>query len=91
MTNRSTLGGGALLALALLLIGLTVLFDHALRGWRVETPRRAWNAPIVVIATGWADFPHVPAWPGQAQYRGDVIHSSSYRNPCHGAKLPVIR
>src|SRR5690242_1855637 len=36
MTNRSTLGGGALLALALLLIGLTVLFDHALRGWRLD-------------------------------------------------------
>jgi ABC-type uncharacterized transport system involved in gliding motility auxiliary subunit len=36
MTNRSTLGGSALLALALLLIGLTVLFDHALRGWRVD-------------------------------------------------------
>jgi ABC-type uncharacterized transport system involved in gliding motility auxiliary subunit len=36
MTNRLTLGGGALLALALLLIGLTVLFDHALRGWRVD-------------------------------------------------------
>ena len=36
MTNRSTLGGGALLALALLLIGLTILFDHALRGWRVD-------------------------------------------------------
>jgi ABC-type uncharacterized transport system involved in gliding motility auxiliary subunit len=36
MTNRSTLGGGALLALALLLIGLTVLFDHTLRGWRLD-------------------------------------------------------
>jgi ABC-type uncharacterized transport system involved in gliding motility auxiliary subunit len=36
MTNRSTLGGGALIALALLLIGLTVLFDHALRGWRLD-------------------------------------------------------
>jgi len=36
MMNRSTLGGGALLALALLLIGLTVLFDHALRGWRLD-------------------------------------------------------
>ena len=36
MTNRSALGGGALLALALLLIGLTVLFDHALRGWRLD-------------------------------------------------------
>jgi ABC-type uncharacterized transport system involved in gliding motility auxiliary subunit len=36
MTNRSTLGGGALIALALLLIGLTILFDHALRGWRLD-------------------------------------------------------
>ena len=36
MTNRSSLGGGMLLALALLLIGLTVLFDHALRGWRLD-------------------------------------------------------
>jgi ABC-type uncharacterized transport system involved in gliding motility auxiliary subunit len=36
MTNRSTLGGGTLLALALLLIGLTVVFDHALRGWRLD-------------------------------------------------------
>jgi len=34
--NRSTLGGSALLALALLLVGLTVLFDHALRGWRLD-------------------------------------------------------
>src|SRR5579872_7028182 len=36
MTNRSTLGGGALLALALLFIGLTILFDHTLRGWRLD-------------------------------------------------------
>ena len=36
MTNRSTLGGGALLALALLFIGLTVLFGHAFRGWRLD-------------------------------------------------------
>jgi len=36
MTNRSTLGGGALLALALLFIGLTILFGHVLRGWRVD-------------------------------------------------------
>ncbi|HEY3784960.1 MAG TPA: Gldg family protein [Steroidobacteraceae bacterium] len=36
MTNRSTLGGGALLALALLFIGLTILFNHSLRGWRLD-------------------------------------------------------
>ena len=36
MTKRSTLGGGTLLALALLFIGLTVLFNYALRGWRLD-------------------------------------------------------
>ena len=36
MNKRSTLGGGALLALALLFIGLTMLFNHSLRGWRLD-------------------------------------------------------
>ena len=36
MNKRSTLGGGTLLALALLFIGLTMLFNHALRGWRLD-------------------------------------------------------
>ncbi len=35
-TKRSTLGGGALLALALLFIGLTIVFGTALRGWRID-------------------------------------------------------
>jgi ABC-type uncharacterized transport system involved in gliding motility auxiliary subunit len=36
MTKRSTLGGGALIALALLFIGLTVLFNYSLHGWRLD-------------------------------------------------------
>ncbi|HWW32746.1 MAG TPA: GldG family protein, partial [Steroidobacteraceae bacterium] len=36
MMKRSTLGGATLLALALLFIGLTVLCNFALRGWRVD-------------------------------------------------------
>src|SRR5437764_12534108 len=36
MNQRSTLGGGTLLALALLFIGLTILFNYALRGWRLD-------------------------------------------------------
>jgi ABC-type uncharacterized transport system involved in gliding motility auxiliary subunit len=36
MKTRSTLGGGALVALGLLLIGLTVVFNYALRGWRLD-------------------------------------------------------
>ena len=36
MTKRSTIGGGVLLALALLFIGLTILFGSLLRGWRLD-------------------------------------------------------
>jgi len=36
MNRRSTLGGGTLLGLGLLLVGLTVLFNYALRGWRLD-------------------------------------------------------
>jgi len=36
MNKRWTLGGGALVALALLAVGLTILFGHVLRGWRID-------------------------------------------------------
>ena len=36
MNKRSTLSGGTLLALALLFIGLTIFFNYALRGWRLD-------------------------------------------------------
>ena len=36
MIKRLTLGGGTLLALALLFVGLTVLCNYALRGWRLD-------------------------------------------------------
>jgi ABC-type uncharacterized transport system involved in gliding motility auxiliary subunit len=36
ITRRATLGGGLLLACALLFIGLTILFGQLLRGWRVD-------------------------------------------------------
>jgi ABC-type uncharacterized transport system involved in gliding motility auxiliary subunit len=34
--KRSILGGGTLIALAVLFVGLTVLFQHTLRGWRLD-------------------------------------------------------
>jgi len=36
MNKRSTLGGGTILALALLFIALTVLGNYVLRGWRLD-------------------------------------------------------
>ncbi len=36
MNKRLTLGGGALIALAFIFAGITILLDHALRGWRID-------------------------------------------------------
>jgi cation diffusion facilitator CzcD-associated flavoprotein CzcO len=49
--------------------------------WCAETTQGPFSAPVVVIATGMADTPHRPAWPGSDSYRGLHIHSSEYRNP----------
>jgi cation diffusion facilitator CzcD-associated flavoprotein CzcO len=48
--------------------------------WRVDTNKAGVSAPVVVIATGWADFPYRPRWPGFDAFRGDLVHSSEYRN-----------
>jgi cation diffusion facilitator CzcD-associated flavoprotein CzcO len=49
--------------------------------WRAELEDGALAAPVVVIATGIADAPYSASWPGQATFRGDIVHSSAYRNP----------
>lgn len=49
--------------------------------WRVEAGEHTISAPVVVVATGWADFPYLPSWPSQEIYEGTTIHSSEYRNP----------
>jgi cation diffusion facilitator CzcD-associated flavoprotein CzcO len=58
--------------------------------WRAEAGQNAWKAPIAVIATGWADFPRVPTWPGQDAFRGEILHSSAYRNPAAYAGKRVL-
>lgn len=49
--------------------------------WNVATNRSTFAAPIVVIATGLADFPWRPSWPTLSEFRGESLHSSEYRNP----------
>lgn len=49
--------------------------------WQVDAGPHHYTASIVVIATGWADFPRRPDWPGQELYRGQLMHSCDYRNP----------
>ncbi|MHB1056713.1 MAG: flavin-containing monooxygenase [Rhodanobacter sp.] len=60
--------------------------------WHVDAGHRQFVAPVVVVATGWADFPHRPTWPGSDDYRGRIIHSRDYRNPaaCAGERVLVV-
>ena len=65
---------------------LEPIFDTPVRSvrrdgsrWRVEAGEGSATAPIVVVATGWADFPNVPKWPGMEAFDGPIVHSSAYR------------
>src|SRR5690242_18411194 len=51
------------------------------RAWRAEAGENSRTAPVVVVATGSADYPHAPAWPGMETFKGAILHSSAYRNP----------
>lgn len=60
--------------------------------WIATTRTRQWSAPNVVIATGAARRPVRPTWPGMDSYRGQVLHSSEYRNgdPWEGRGVLVV-
>src|ERR1700687_900239 len=56
---------------------LQPLFDCKVRSvkrdaaqWRAEADQISVSAPAAVMATGWADFPYRPAWPGMEKFRG---------------------
>jgi cation diffusion facilitator CzcD-associated flavoprotein CzcO len=58
--------------------------------WRVDAGPVSLSAPVVVVATGTADAPYRPSWPGLEAYRGSVVHSSEYRNPTPYAGKRVL-
>ena len=60
--------------------------------WRADTAQGAITAPVVVVATGIADAPYRPSWPGAELYQGSVVHSSDYRNPApyQGKRVLVV-
>lgn len=61
-------------------------------GWRTRTADTELVSENVVVATGYTRVPHVPEWPGQAAYRGDLLHSSAYANgdPWKGDRVLVV-
>lgn len=79
--------------------GLTPRFGQEVRavvpqdgGWQVETQDNRYQAPHVVVATGYTRVPHVPTWPGQELFPGSMIHSSAYKNgkPYAGQRVLVV-
>lgn len=59
--------------------------------WRAEIALdSSIAAPVVVVATGIADSPHRPSWPGLANYSGAIVHSIDYRNPVAFAGTRVL-
>ncbi len=49
--------------------------------WRVETSQGSLHAQTVILATGYNGSPFIPDWPGRANFSGELVHSSEYRNP----------
>ena len=58
--------------------------------WRAKTADGQVAAPVIAVATGIADAPHHPVWPGSDDYRGTIAHSSAYRNPSPFAGKRVL-
>jgi cation diffusion facilitator CzcD-associated flavoprotein CzcO len=62
------------------------------RHWCADAGQCPVHAPVAVVATGIADAPYRPSWPGLELYRGSILHSSEYRNsiPHAGKRVLVV-
>ncbi len=66
--------------------------DTTPEGWLVQTDQGPVTGPQVVLATGYAQVPVRPSWPGLAGFEGSCLHSSEYRSgaPYAGARALVV-
>lgn len=66
--------------------------DRADGAWTVTTTEGRRTADAVVVATGYNHTPHLPDWPGQDTFPGQVLHASRYRNaaPYVGRRVLVV-
>ena len=49
-------------------------------GWLLRTSTGDVAARHVIVATGYAHTPVIPAWPGRETFSGRLLHSAEYRN-----------
>jgi cation diffusion facilitator CzcD-associated flavoprotein CzcO len=55
--------------------------DRADGRWALDTSAGELRAPQVITATGYEQEPLIPDWNGRETFRGELLHSSDYRNP----------
>lgn len=48
--------------------------------WQVTTANGRFAGHNLVMATGYTNQPVMPSWPGQDQFKGQILHSSQYKN-----------
>jgi cation diffusion facilitator CzcD-associated flavoprotein CzcO len=48
--------------------------------WKVQTQDTLHSAPNLIVASGYARQPIIPAWKGTETFKGKIIHSSEYKN-----------
>ncbi len=58
--------------------------------WAAETATDTFRAENVIMCTGYNRVPHVPEWPGQEKYPGEILHSGMYKNAEPYAGKPVL-
>lgn len=65
---------------------------HEDNRWEVQTQDTLYHASTLVIAAGYNREPNIPDWPGQASFRGTLVHSSHYKSggAFKGQKVLVV-
>lgn len=60
--------------------------------WLVTTKDKTYEAKNVLVATGYNRVPKVPTLKGQAQFKGEILHSEAYKNgkPYKGKNVLVV-
>lgn len=58
--------------------------------WETETSDGTYLSSNVVFCTGYSREPVQPSWPGMDTFRGEILHSSAYRNGSRFAGRRVL-
>jgi indole-3-pyruvate monooxygenase len=58
--------------------------------WHTRTQDTIYVSRHLVVATGYNEEPHLPTWPGQKTFSGEIVHSSAYGNGAPYRGKPVL-